>query len=109
VKRGEIWTAATPGSYTGKPRPVAIVQNEAFVTESITVCGFTTTDADVPLLRPVIRPTLANGLREMSRLMPDKIASIPKQRLGKKIGELSADDLRAVDAALMVFLGLTMR
>jgi len=41
VTRGAIYTAAARGAYTGKPRPVVILQNDLFdATASITVCPF---------------------------------------------------------------------
>ncbi len=30
MRRGEIWTAAGGGDYTGKLRPVVIIQDDAF-------------------------------------------------------------------------------
>jgi len=42
VRRGEIWISAAGTGYVGKPRPVAIVQDDRFdATESVTVCAFT--------------------------------------------------------------------
>ena len=34
-----------------------------------------------------------NGLRTSSRLMVDKIATIPKQKVGTRIGRLTDDDI----------------
>jgi len=43
VKRGEVYIAAARGPYTGKPRPVLVIQDDSFdATASITVCPFTT-------------------------------------------------------------------
>jgi hypothetical protein len=43
LTRGEIYTTAARGAYTGKPRPVVILQDDRFdATASITVCPFTT-------------------------------------------------------------------
>jgi len=58
LKRGEIWTLASAGSYAGKPRPAVILQDDRFdMTDSITVCAFTADPADTPLFRPPIKPT----------------------------------------------------
>jgi mRNA interferase MazF len=52
VTRGELYTAAARGAYSGKPRPVLIVQDDHFdATASVTVCPFTTSPVDAPLIR----------------------------------------------------------
>ena len=106
MKRGEIWTISGAG-YAGKPRPAVIVQSNQFdATASITVCAFTTNPADAPLVRLAVTPGEQNGLREASRLMVDKIATDPKERLGERIGRLEDEDIVRLNRAMMVFLGL---
>jgi mRNA interferase MazF len=107
VKRGEIWTASGGADHAGKPRPVAIVQDDRFdATASVTVCAFTTDPTDAPLFRPVVEPSGTNGLRQVSRLMADKVTTIPKAKLGSRIGSLTEEETRRLDRALLVFLGL---
>lgn len=107
MKRGEIWTAAGGADYSGKPRPVVIVQDERFdATRSITICAFTTTDIDAQDARVSIAPSATNGLKEHSSLMVDKITTIPRAKLGYLIGQLDRHDLDRVNRVLLVFLGL---
>lgn len=107
MKRGEIWTAAGGQAYAGKPRPVVILQDDRFdATDSITVCPLTTSPADAPLLRLPIEPTEENGLRVPSRLMVDKITTVPKARIGRRVGRLSDGDRVRLNRATVVFLGL---
>jgi len=107
VKRGEVWTVSEGASYAGKPRPAVIVQEDRFdQTGSITLCAFTTDPTDAPLLRMLIEPTDRNGLKSASRLMIDKITTVPKARLGKRIGKLNDEDTVRLNRALTVFLGL---
>jgi mRNA interferase MazF len=107
VKRGELWTAAGGGSYAGKPRPVVIVQENRFAsTSSITVCAFTSDPTDAPLFRPAIAASETNGLHADSRLMVDKITTIPKEKLGTRVGRLADDDILRLNRAMMIFLGL---
>jgi mRNA interferase MazF len=54
----------------------------------------------------LIEPTDRNGLKNASRLMIDKITTVPKARLGKRIGKLNDEDTVRLNRALMVFLGL---
>jgi mRNA interferase MazF len=107
MRRGEVWTASAGGDYTGKPRPVVIVQDDAFpATASVAICAFTSDPTEAPLFRIEIAPSETNGLRSVSRLMVDKIAAVPRVRLGQRIGALSDEDLLRLNRALLVFLGL---
>ncbi len=107
MKRGEVWTAAGGEHYASKPRPIVIVQDDRFsATSSITICAFTSDPTDAPLFRPAIEPSETNGLRVISRLMVDKITTIPKTKLGARIGRLADKDLVRLNRAMMIFLGL---
>ncbi len=107
MKRGEIWTAAGGKDYAGKPRPVVIVQDDRFdAIESITVCPFTTDPTDAPLFRVPIEPNDRNGLRRPSRLMVDKITTVPKSKVDARLGRLDAEDIVRLNRAVLVFLGL---
>ena len=107
MKRGEIWTVAGGKDYAGKPRPVIVLQDDRFdATESITVCAVTTDPAEAPLFRIPIAPNERNGLNVLSRLMVDKITTVPKNKLGQQIGHLDAKDMESVNQAILIFLGL---
>ena len=107
MKRGEIWTIAGGGEYVGKPRPAVVLQDSRFdATASITICAFTTDPTEAPLFRILIEPSERNGLRAPSRLMVDKITTVPKTRMGDLIGMLDDQDVVRLNRALMVFLGL---
>ena len=106
VTRGEIWTVAGAG-IAGKPRPALIVQDDRFAaTTSVTVIGFTADPTDAPLLRPLIAADAANGLQRASRVMIDKMVTVRRDRLGRRVGRLAAADMVRVERALAVFLGL---
>jgi mRNA interferase MazF len=107
VKRGEIWTVAGAKDYAGKPRPVVILQDDRFdTTKSLTVCGFTTNPTDAPLFRLPIHPSPGNGLRAACRLMVDKITTVPKAKIGGRIGRLADEDIVQLNRAVLVFLGI---
>jgi mRNA interferase MazF len=107
VKRGEIWTIAGGADYAGKPRPAVIVQDDDFdATRSITVCAFTTDPTEAPLFRIPIEPTERNGLRAACSLMVDKLTTVPKEKLGSRIGRLDDEDIVRLNQAILVFLGL---
>ena len=107
MKRGEVWTVAGGGDYAGKPRPCVIVQDDAFdATHSITICAFTTDPTEAPLFRIRIEADDENGLGSTSSLMVDKITTVPKNRLGRRIGQLRDEDVLRLNQAMVVFLGL---
>ncbi len=107
MKRGEIWTVAGAKDYAGKPRPVVIVQDDRFdKTDSITICAFTSDPTDAPLFRLLVEPNDENGLRGMCRLMVDKITTVPKSKIGRRVGSLPAEDMVRLNRAVLVFLGI---
>ena len=83
MKRGEVWTVAGAEDYGGKPRPVVIVQDDRFdATASVTVCAFSSDPTEAPLIRLLVEPSNLNGLNVVSRLMVDKITTVPKSKFG---------------------------
>ena len=109
MRRGEIWTVSGGADDAGKPRPAVILQDDSFdATASITICSFTTDPAEAPLIRPRIEPDDHNGLTSACRLMADKITTVPKSKLGRRIGRLDAADIVRLNQAVPVFLGLAV-
>ena len=107
MKRGEIWTAAAGSGYVGKPRPVVIIQDDLFdATASVTVCALTTDQTDAPLFRIPVDADDTTGIRQSSRLMVDKITTVPRLKLGERVGALSDDDMTRLGRSIAVFLGL---
>ncbi|MCC7180382.1 MAG: type II toxin-antitoxin system PemK/MazF family toxin [Acidobacteria bacterium] len=107
MKRGEVWTVSGGRTYAGKPRPAVVVQDDRFeATDSVTVCPFTTGSADAPLFRLPVEPTRENGLRVPCRIMVDKVTTVPRTRMGRRLGVLAVTDMIRVERAMMVFLGL---
>jgi mRNA interferase MazF len=106
VRRGELWTAAGGKHYAGKPRPVLIVQDGRFdATSSITVCPLTSDPTEIPLLRVPLDPDDSNGLDAPSSIMLDKVTTMPRSKLGERIGRVSDAEMVALSRGLLVFLG----
>jgi mRNA interferase MazF len=107
VKRAEIWTVAGGAEHVGQPRLAVVLQDDAFdATASITICPFTSHKVSAPLLRLTIGPSSENGLRASSDLMIDKITTVSKGRLQRRVGRLSTEDVVLLNRAVLVFLGL---
>lgn len=107
MKRGEIWTVSGGKDYAGKPRPVVILQDDRFDrTDSITICAFTTDPTEAPLFRLAVEPSEINGLRSVCRIMVDKVTTVPKSKIGSRIGRLADEDIVRLNRAVLVFLGV---
>lgn len=107
MRRGDLFTAAARGAYSGKPRPVVIVQDDRFdVTASVTVCPLTTNPVEAPLIRISVEPTGTTGISRPSQIMVDKVTTMPRVNVRDHLGHLSDADLVRLDRALLVFLGL---
>lgn len=107
MKRGDIYLSAARGAFSGKPRPVVIIQDDRFNdVPSVTVCPFTTDETDSPLVRPTVAETDTTGLERPSQLMVDKVFTVPRANLGPRVGRLTDADVLRLNRALVVFLGL---
>ena len=107
MRRGEVWTVAGGNDYAGKPRPAVIVQDDRFAaTDSVTICVCTTNPTDAPLFRLLVEPNERNGLQALSRLMVDKLTTVPRKKLGERLGRLDDGDMVQLQRAMLVFLGM---
>ena len=107
MKRGELWTVAGAAEFARKPRPVVIVQSDDYPhTASATLCPLTTSLKDASRIRIAIAPSASNGLVSLSHVLTDKVNTVSRTRIGKRIGVLSDQEMAEVDAALLFFLGL---
>ncbi len=107
MRRAEIWTAAAGSGYSGKPRPVVILQDDRFdATQLVTVCAFTTDPVEAPWLRLPVEPDDQNGLRISCSLMVDNVTTVPRSKLGERIGRLADKDMARLGRAIVVFFGL---
>lgn len=105
MRRGDI-VAVAGGVYANKPRPALIVQDDRFdATDSVTVCPFTTTEVDAPLLRVPVPADEENGLGQDGFLMVDKITAVRRSNAHTVLGSLEATTLVEFERRLLVFLG----
>lgn len=98
---------SAPGSY-GKPRPSVVIQSDLFNWNgSLAVLLMTShVKSDIPLIRHTIHPCDANGLISPTDVMIDKIFTIPRDRMGKRIGRLTSSEIREITATLALFSGM---
>jgi mRNA interferase MazF len=89
-----------------KPRPAVVIQDDRFDTDSVTVCPLTTDPTEAPLFRLEIAPSDANGLRESSRIMVDRITTVRCANMAHRVGVLDGADVLRLNRAIVVFLGM---
>lgn len=107
MRRGDIVTVAAAGDY-GKPRPAVVVQSDAFPEShaSVVVCQMTSELVEAPAFRITIEPSPENGLRVPSQVMADKPVTIRRERIGRRLGRLTHDEIALLNAALALVMGL---
>lgn len=111
IKRGDIYYAdlsPVVGSEQGGIRPVLIVQNNVGNRYSPTVIAAAITSqinkAKMPTHITVGAPNY--GLTKDSIILTEQIRTLDKRRLRERAGRIPEDDMRRVDEALGVSMGL---
>jgi len=106
LNRGDLVTVVLPGAF-GKPRPALLIQDDAFKElPSATILPITSRLRKLPPLRIGIEPGPGSGLRIPSQVQIDKVMTVPRGRIGDRIGALDTATMERVEEALAGFLGL---
>jgi mRNA interferase MazF len=106
AQRGDLVTVVLPGAY-GKPRPALVVQSDAFMDlASVTVLPLSSDLRPAPLVRVTVEPNLENGLERTSQIAIDKMVTVPRAKIGRRIGRANAVVIQQVGNALARFLGI---
>jgi mRNA interferase MazF len=105
VVRGEVFRLPAPRGVRGREQTGArfavVVQADAFVGLSTVLVAPTSTRARPASFRPAI------GLGgAITRVLVEQTTVVDPERLGRSAGRLDASELRAVDEALALLLGL---
>jgi mRNA interferase MazF len=104
MRQGEIWMSdlnPVIGSEQAGRRPVVILSGNLmnkFL--QVVITAPLTSKIKNYQGNPILRPSSMNGLKLESELMVFHIRSISKDRLIKKIGDISKEDLRTALATL---------
>jgi mRNA interferase MazF len=108
VKRGDIVVVAAKGAYSGKPRPAVIVQSDLLnpTHPSVLIALVTSELRELPGFRIAVAPSGDNGLSVPSEIMADKLLAVPRESIGRRIGQLDGATQVKLDRALVVVLGL---
>jgi mRNA interferase MazF len=107
VKRGDVFIAATGSGFGGKPRPVVIIQGDAYANAPVVmVAPLTDEKHDIELIRPLVIADPSNGLRKSSVIATDTLIAVRRHQFGRLVGALSNEDCARMDTALRLILGL---
>lgn len=115
MKKGDLYYAMLDENYIGSEqtgaRPVLILQNNIGNEHSPTVIVAPITSK---IKAKAVIPThfyirgYENGLKQTSLVLAEQIITIDKFRLSKYIGSLSTDEMRKLDQALIISLGIDL-
>jgi mRNA interferase MazF len=104
VKQGEIWYAdlnPIKGSEQAGMRPVVVVSGNMLNSLISTVIAFPlTTKIKNYKGNLVLSPTVKNGLEQTSEVLIFHIRSLSKERLTKKLGSVTMDEIKQLKQGL---------
>jgi len=104
VRRGEVYRFRLPrgvGREQHGERYGVVVQADELLPRSVVIVAPTSRSARPASFRPEVE---VSG--ETTRVLVEQLGAVDAQRLGKRVGHLTAEDLWAVDDALLSVLGL---
>jgi mRNA interferase MazF len=100
MKQGEIWYAnlnPIKGQEQTGIRPVVIISGNLLNTYlNIIICCPLTTKIKNYKGNVVLQPTTKNKLKQASEILTFHIRSISKERLTKKIGEITTEEIHKI-------------
>lgn len=118
MRRGEVWYVRldpAEGGEANKTRPCVIVSADSLniVVQKlgygvVTIVPLTSNISSVHNFQALITADDFNGLLHDSKAQAEQIRSVAIHRLDRRIGDLTAEQIAAVDEAILVHLGLSV-
>ena len=104
MQRGEVFRFKVPkgvGHEQQGERFGVIVQSDSLLPRSVILVAPTSRSARPASFRPEV--SIAGAT---TRILVEQVGAVDAQRLGRRVGQLAADEMWAVDEALVTVLGL---
>ena len=104
MRRGEVYRFKIPkgvGHEQQGERFGVVIQLDAMLPRSVVLIAATSQGAKPASFRPEVQ--VASG---QTRVLVEQLGAVDIQRLGRRVGRLTAEELWSVDEALVVVLGL---
>lgn len=104
MQRGEVYRFKVPkglGHEHQGERYGLVVQSDALLPRSVVIVAPTSRSARSASFRPEVE--VSGGT---TRVLVEQLGAVNMQRLGRRVGRLTAPEMLAVDEALLTMLGL---
>jgi mRNA interferase MazF len=104
VQRGDVYRFKVPrgvGHEQQGERYGVVVQSDVMLPRSVVVVAPTSRSARPASFRPEVEVA-----GDLTRVLVEQLGAVDVQRLGRRVGKLTAGEMWSVDDALVVVLGL---
>jgi mRNA interferase MazF len=104
VQRGDVYRFKVPKGVGHEQQGEGygvVVQSDVMLPRSVVVVAPTSRSAKPASFRPAVEVA-----GEVTRVLVEQLGAVDVQRLGRRVGRLTAEEMWSVDDALLVVLGL---
>jgi mRNA interferase MazF len=104
VQRGDVYRFKIPkgvGHEQQGERYGVVVQSDVLLPRSVVVVAPTSRSAKPASFRPEVKVA-----GDLTRVLVEQLGAVDVQRLGRRVGRLTTEEMWSVDEALVVVLGL---
>ncbi|MEY4231416.1 MAG: hypothetical protein RLZZ362_2265 [Actinomycetota bacterium] len=104
MQRGDVHRFKVPkgmGHEQRGERYGVVVQSDVMLPRSVVIVAPTSRSAKAASFRPEVEVA-----GDLTRVLVEQIGAVDVQRLGRRVGKLTAEEMWSIDEALVVVLGL---
>jgi mRNA interferase MazF len=104
VQRGDVYRFKIPkgvGHEQQGERYGVVVQSDVMLPRSVVIVAPTSRSAKPASFRPEVEVA-----GDLTRVLVEQVGAVDVQRLGRRVGRLTAEEMWSIDEALVVVLGL---
>ena len=104
MQRGDLYRLKVPKAVRHEQqgeRYGVVVQSDVMLPRSVVIVAPTSRNARPASFRPEVEVA-----GELTRVLVEQLGAVDVQRLGRRVGRLTAEEMWSIDDALVVVLGL---